>query len=211
MAFIGYLSAMGRNNRRFLCKIGTAVLIALSCTTTDGFAAPCRTMRWTARQATPPFPKNFSSLNMHGIPDGGIYENLDSASSSILIAAGEWRQYVSLAVVAGVLIDILLGSPLANAALKPLRDAQGLSQEETEEEKAAKATARSKERIDSDKVAQAAIDKAQNVLELKKYLEARKTDWDRMEELKRDLDRNMQDLDEDLRARQESLDKKLKN
>jgi hypothetical protein len=132
--------------------------------------------------------------------------------TTFTIAAEEWRQYVSLALVGGVLIDILLGSPLANTMLKPLRDGQeGLTNEgDGNDRNKSAARARSKERIDSDKVAQEAIDKAQNVLELQNYLESRKTDWDRMEDLKRNLDKTMQDLDDDLKSRQESLDKQTK-
>ena len=73
-----------------------------------------------------------------------------------------------------------------------------------------KKASKSKERIDTDKVARAAIDRAQNALELRNYLDARKTDWDRMEDLKRNLDRDMQNLDEDLRKRQQSLDERTK-
>ncbi|KAL3920877.1 MAG: hypothetical protein SGILL_003042 [Bacillariaceae sp.] len=132
-----------------------------------------------------------------------------------MTAAAEWRQYVSLALVAGVLLDIVLGSPIANMALKPLKDAQeGLSDDDnsdTAELKAAtQALQKSKERIDTDSVAQAALDKANNTLELKRYLEEQKSDWDKMEELKRDLDQKMLDLDDDLERRQETLDSKKK-
>lgn len=162
---------------------------------------------------TLPLTNDRPCVVLHSLGDAGLYnyDTIDAtAASSLIIAAQEWRQYVSLAVVAGVLLDIVLGSPIANAALKPLRDAQEELKEDevTEEQKAAKAQSRSRERIDSDRVAQEAIDRAQNVLELKRYLEERKTDWDRMEDLKRDLDRNMQNLDEDLKARQEVLDRK---
>jgi hypothetical protein len=157
-----------------------------------------------------PSSSNHSSQTTRYSLGGGVSDSIKT-TTSLVIAAEEWRQYVSLAIVAGVLLDIVLGSPLANAALKPLRDAQESLQEESAEQKAARAKARSKERIDSDKVAQEAIDKAQNALELRKYLDSRKSGWDRMEELKRDLDRNMQDLDEDLKARQEALDRKSKN
>jgi hypothetical protein len=172
-----------------------------------------------------------------------------------VVSYQEWRQYVSLAIVAGVLVDILLGSPLANALLKPLRDAQEQPPEDGDSEKSGKRglsnTERSKERIDTEKFAQAAIDRyvyppslygrvreavslsflltlfahwfallcsalsffnrANNALELKKYLENRKTDWDRMEEMKRNLDKSMQDLDEDLETRQKLLDERKKN
>ena len=50
--------------------------------------------------------------------------------SSLILADESWRQYFSLVLIGGVLIDILLGSPLANMALKPMR---GESQEQDED------------------------------------------------------------------------------
>jgi hypothetical protein len=143
-------------------------------------------------------------------PDVGMVEQMITIqpSSSIIVSAEEWRQYVSLGIVAAVIVDIVLGSPIANLALKPLRDAQ--EQLQQEEESNTKKASRSKERIDTDKVAQEAIVRAQNALELRNYLESRKTDWDRMEDLKRNLDRDLQTLDEDLRKRQQSLDERTK-
>lgn len=137
-----------------------------------------------------------------------------TSSFSTLVMAGDssWRQYVSLAVIAGVLIDIVLGSPLANMLLKPMRGDQEEEGDDTGEGKKASGAkndiTRSKERIDSEQVAKAAIDRAQNALELRRFLDERKTDWDRMEDMKRKLDAEMQDLDEDLQAREESLAKR---
>ena len=130
--------------------------------------------------------------------------------SSMILADESWRQYFSLLLIGGVLIDILLGSPLANMALKPLR---GESQEQDEDssnnkKKNASTINKSRERIDSEAVAKAAIERAQNALELKRFLEEKKTDWDRMEEMKRKLDAEMQELDADLKAREESLKRK---
>ena len=125
--------------------------------------------------------------------------------SSLTLAEESWRQYVPLVVSAGVMVDILLGSPLANMALKPMRDGV---QDDTEGEgikTRAEIENKSKERIDSEKFAQEAIDRAQNALELRKFLEEQKSDWDKMEEIKRKLDSEMQDLDEDLKAREDSL------
>ena len=66
----------------------------------------------------------------------------------------------------------------------------------------------SKSRIDAGKVAEEALNKAQNVLELRKFLDERKTDYDRMQDMKNELDASMQDIDEDLAARQKILDEK---
>lgn len=108
-----------------------------------------------------------------------VTSTLAESSSSLYLADATWRQYVSLALVVAVLVDILLGSPLANMMLKPMKDA--LPAEEGKDNDRAKAENRSKERIDSEQVAQAAIDRAQNALELRRFLDERKTDWDRME------------------------------
>lgn len=145
----------------------------------------------------------------------GESSSLSFAVSSVNIAEGEttWRQYVSLALIAGVLLDIVLGSPLANTLLKPMR---GEDEADSEVEEGIGRAAdpgrrKSKERIDSEQVAQAALDKAQNALELKRFLDESKTDWDRMEEMKRKLDARMDELDEDLAAREETLAQKRKN
>lgn len=63
-----------------------------------------------------------------------------------------------------------------------------------------------KERIDSEQVAQAALDKARNSLELRNYLEAQKTDWDRMEEIRKKMDQDMAKLDETLAEKQRQLE-----
>ena len=127
-------------------------------------------------------------------------------SSSLAVAVESWRQYVPLVVSVGIIVDILLGNPLANAVLKPLRPAgeDGGGGETTAGEKTKTKNRRS--RIDAEAVAQEALDRANNTLELRKFLEERKTDYDRMEEMKRKLDVSMQDLDEDLEARRKSID-----
>ncbi len=122
--------------------------------------------------------------------------------SSSLVVAESWRQYVPLVVSVGIIIDILLGNPLANAVLKPMRPV------EEGDEKHKEKKPRSKSRIDAELIAQQALDKANNTLELRKYLEDSKTDYDRMEEMKKKLDASMQDLDEDLSARQSRLDER---
>lgn len=112
-----------------------------------------------------------------------------------------WRQYVPLVVSVGIIGDILLGSPLANMIMAPMRP-ENREDEETVLAKAKRPNVdKSKERIDTEKYAQAAIDKARNTLELRQFLDERKTDWDKMEDIKRKLDADMQDLDEDLANR----------
>lgn len=85
-----------------------------------------------------------------------------------MLAEDSWRQYVPLVVIAGVLVDILLGSPLANSALKPLRGDQPQADGETGDRANQDAVSRSKERVDSDRVAQDAINRAESALELRR-------------------------------------------
>lgn len=144
---------------------------------------------------------------------------LPSISMAEAITAESWRQYVPLAVSSFVILDILLGSPFVNLLMKPLRDAT--EQQEASSSKGSSPRggmkvpmvnsddvlkSKRKERIDSDKVAQAAIDRARNTLELRSFLESRKSDWDRMEEMKKSLDKEMQNLDEELEAKQKAFD-----
>lgn len=145
-------------------------------------------------------------------------------SASLIVAAESWRQYVFPIVTAGVLIDIVLGSPIANSVLKPLRggDAEAPAGEEGQNQPrqgpfggflAASPPSfdetRTKERVDSQKVADDAITRAQNALELRKYLDDRKTDFDRMDEMKRELDAGMQDFDSDYQNRAKDISKEL--
>lgn len=126
-------------------------------------------------------------------------------STSMVVATESWRQYVFPIVTAGVLIDIVLGSPIANSVLAPLQgDTRAASEDGDEQEQQSFGSvfgggkvdnSKLRERVDSERVANAAIDKARNTLELRRYLDDRKTDYDRMEEMKKALDAGMQDLD----------------
>ena len=140
-------------------------------------------------------------------------------SSSVLLSAEEtWRQYVPLIVSVGIIGDILLGNPLANLILAPMKRQTGIDDDDennnndddggdsTDASKKRKGS--SKARIDAEKVAREAIFKAQNTLELRKFLDDRKTDYDRMEDLKKELDSSMQDLDEDMAERQKKIDER---
>lgn len=128
-----------------------------------------------------------------------------------------WRQYVPLVVSVAVIIDILLGSPLANLALGPMRRAseKGAAGDNNSQEGGGdtiiggggslfsslggnntnNAVDKSKERVDSEAIAQAAIDKARNTLELKRFLEENKTDEQRYEEVRKKIERQMDELD----------------
>ena len=163
-----------------------------------------------------------------------IYDNIQSqlsqphtstvtAVTSILLSEDveSWRQYVPLVVSVAVIIDILLGSPLANMALAPMKRASekgatgdsdgdgsssgggggggslfsafGGSSDGGGEDKA---TSRSKERVDSEAIAQAALDKAMGTLELKRFLEENKTDEQRYEDVRKKIDQQMMELDD---------------
>ena len=163
-----------------------------------------------------------------------IYDNMQSqlsqphtstatAVTSILLSEDveSWRQYVPLVVSVAVIIDILLGSPLANMALAPMKRASekgvtgdsdgdgsssgggggggslfsafGGSSDAGGEDKAG---SRSKERVDSEAIAQAALDKAMGTLELKRFLEENKTDEQRYEDVRKKIDQQLMELDD---------------
>jgi len=135
----------------------------------------------------------------------------DLPSSSILLAEESWRQYVPLAVSVLVIFDILLGSPLLNLIVAPMkRQAEGDSTDTKDGMFGATSQKQPrvnpKERIDSEQVAQQALDKARNSLELRQYLDAQKTDWDRMEEIRKKMDQDMADLDKTLAEKRQQLE-----
>ena len=146
-----------------------------------------------------------------------------SFSSSLLVAEESWRQYVVLAVCILVLVDVLLGSPFMNAVLSPLQEATGVDtksqsssgslfgallggQKETTASTTTTSTTAGKERVDSEKIAQEAMDRAQNLLDNLEWLEKSKTDYDRMEDLKRQMDKQMNEVDRTLEERSKQLE-----
>lgn len=149
-----------------------------------------------------------SSLNMlEATNDIATLNTMDTMStihqSTFLIAeTAEWRQYVVLFVVVGVLLDIVLGSPLANIALAPMRRAaeksdveEGGASDGMKEGgidggiNAKKAFARNpRERVDSEAIGQEALQKARYSMELRQFLEENKTDKQRYEEMMKKID-----------------------
>ena len=103
-----------------------------------------------------------------------------SSSSSWIISVelNEFRQYVPLIVILSVLVDIVLGSPLANSVLKPMRDASGLVEDALVDTSDAPMT-KYKERVDSEAIAREAYDQAMGVKDLREYLEKNKTENER--------------------------------
>ena len=176
-------------------------------------------LRHSIKRTSPYANKNFHQRTSPISFAPGIHNILDFPSnsppdtSSILLASdGEsWRQYVPLVVSVGVIIDILLGSPLANLALGPMKRAsQKGSGEDSDSgnmggnslfsafgsDVDTGSVSKSKERVDSEAIAQAAIDKARNTLELKRYLEENKTNEQRYDDIRRKIDKQLDDLDE---------------
>ena len=109
-------------------------------------------------------------------------------------SSSSWRQYVPLVVSAGVLLDIVLGSPAANSVLRLAQpptdpnndDAQSRSNLENKP---------SKERIDTMAVAQQALDKASATTELRRYLDENQSDWQKIQKIQQEMDQQLADYD----------------
>ena len=116
-------------------------------------------------------------------------------SQLLLASAGDvtWRQYVALAVILGVIVDILLGSPVAGAIAAPLR--KQVEEMQSETINSGRASRESRERVDTEAIANAALEKVYGAMELKDYLERNKTDRDRMEEMRRKIDMQLSELE----------------
>lgn len=151
-----------------------------------------------------------------------LSSTIPTTASSILLASedgvAEWRQYVPLAVSVAVIIDILLGSPLANLALGPMKRASekgatgGDSMQDedggggggslfsafggSDTSGGVKDSGRGRERVDSFAIAQAALNKAEGTLELKRFLEENKSDEDRFEDMRKKINRQMEELED---------------
>jgi len=143
-----------------------------------------------------------------------------SSTSTLLAATEEWRQYVPLAVICLVLVDIVLGSPLANLALGPMKRAAENAEEQQGRsgDDGADAAARAgnfglgkalnsslgaagnvlknpKERVDTASIAQSTLDKARGTLELMEYLENNKSNDQLYEEARKKMDQQFEELD----------------
>jgi hypothetical protein len=191
-------------NQIFRAMILMVVILALfGVSETSGFMVrpPPSTKRSLVQQRT-----QQRGILLQDGSSRSVYHSAVIDSSSIMVSAETWRQYVPLTVSVGIIIDILLGSPFANKILAPMRpEGEG---DEGKKDKKNDGKPKSKARIDAELIAKRAVDKANNTLELRNFLEERKTDYDRMEEMKRKLDATMQDLDEDMEARQKAIDER---
>ena len=130
------------------------------------------------------------------IPDLSVVTATTETGSSFSIDS--IRQYIPLGVSVLVIIDILLGSPVANGILNQLRPAttdttnKGSNNDATTRESPNNNIPLSKERIDSQKVAQDAIQRARYTLELRAFLDAQR---DPVVELQRKMDQQAADLE----------------
>lgn len=134
---------------------------------------------------------------------------LDISSSIVMAEEQPWRQYIPLAVSCFVILDILLGSPAANSVMGLMRPREDelsdddFSLEEGTGQRRRRLQKSPGERIDSMAIAQAAIDKANATLELKRFLADRKTDYDKMEDIRKNMDQQMQEFDDKIREQQQ--------
>lgn len=119
-------------------------------------------------------------------------------------AADSWRQYVPLVVSAAVIMDILLGSPMANAVMAPLRPKDTVG---TNNKASTTGTTNPKERVDTLALANAAVERAKNTLELRRYLDENKTDWQKLEDIKKKMDTEMTIIDATLEKQKKELEK----
>lgn len=127
------------------------------------------------------------------------------ASTSTIQLAAEttttesWRQYVPLAVSLLVITDILLGSPAANTLLSVIRPPEegGTTNGGGGRGSAAAAPEKDlRERVDSMKVAQQALDKAAATTELRRFLDESKSDMEKMRDVQKKLDDQLRAFDE---------------
>jgi len=126
-------------------------------------------------------------------------------SAAILLAeeAETWRQYVPLGVSLLVITDILLGNPIANLALAPMRQA---TLDNDDDDSAADGAGVSKklkkkfvknpnERVDTDALGQAAVQRARYSMDLRTFLEENKSDEDKYEDMRKKIDAMAQEFD----------------
>jgi len=136
------------------------------------------------------------SMVLHLFPE-------EQSAAMILAETESWRQYVPLVVSVGVIADILLGSPVANLALAPMRDAAIGDEENVDSEgggigissKRKRLINNTNERVDTDAIGKAAVEKARNSMELRRFLEENKSDKDKYEEMGKKIDAMAQEFD----------------
>ena len=118
---------------------------------------------------------------------------LDTVVSSTS-SSSSWRQYVPLVVSAGVLLDIVLGSPAANSVLR-LAQSPTEQDDNDNDQRSNLENKPSKERIDTMAVAQQALDKASATTELRRYLDENQSDWQKIQKIQQEMDQQLADYD----------------
>lgn len=188
----------------FAIAFALAVMMSNSCTVVKAFS-PLPTSATVGKASN--FGSKAISLQRPQMPTRMAHSTLNlyplEHSSLLLVseeASGEsWRQYVPLAVSCLVILDILLGSPVANMALAPMKRAtEAQDRDAGVEDSTGNVALRSKnpkERVDTEAIASQTLDKARGMLELREYLEDNKTDEKRFEEIRKDLDKQMAEFD----------------
>lgn len=177
-------------------------------------------LRYAGIDKLPSHADTKTELSMMSVDgDGSDVLAYLSSTSTLVAATDDWRQYVPLIVISLVLVDIVLGSPLANLALAPMRRAATKAEEEQrsgggDDGGAARAgnfglgkalnpdlgsagdvLKNPKERVDTATIAQDTLDKARGTLELMEYLENNKSNEQLYEEARKKMDEQFEELD----------------
>jgi hypothetical protein len=139
--------------------------------------------------------------------------NVDDAATfqAVTSPGSSWRQYVPLVVTTFVLLDIVLGSPAANSVLKIVQ--KRVDEQDQQESSNSSLTAassslqqqqpQSKPRVNVDALVEQAMAKAENAQSLRAYLDSRKTDQDRMREIRRQQDQQLMKLNQKQQQQQQ--------
>ncbi|KAI2497916.1 hypothetical protein MHU86_16572 [Fragilaria crotonensis] len=132
--------------------------------------------------------------------------SVSASSSSFLMllsnnSVESWREYVPLVVSAAVMVDIAMGRPVANAIMKPLSQQASSPSENTD----AMTKTNPKERVDTERIAQEALNQAYASMELRRYLDENKTEAQRLQEIRQRMDAELRQVDAKLGERRQQL------
>lgn len=179
-----------------------APLLLLCVTVTHAWVTPSNLIVSSRRSRTTPLKLVPTPELLDTISNSLSIVTTPSSSSSLLLTSEDvaaWRQYVPLIVSALVITDVLLGRPVVNAIMAPLQAVQEeFVPDETKTNK--------KERVDTNAIAQEALDQARTMMELKDYLDTNKSEAQKMQEMKDKMDADMVKVDRKLQERQKKLD-----
>jgi hypothetical protein len=135
------------------------------------------------------------------LADAVVQATSEAATATASASSSSWRQYVPLVVSGGVLTDIVLGSPVANKVMSGMRPpAEGEAGDGGDSKTTGKTNVdpvlqKKQERIDTQAYARQALERANNSLSLRKYLDENKSENEKMNDLKRIMDKQMEELD----------------